>query len=921
MSFCNCCETEVCGVCYTGVQWSGNFVDYSAVTGEVYQGYRGGADYTFYNQLYRFYDPSGTNDASDRCGEGTGIRRWGGCGELTNNLFTNCSGTGYASNLYTTLFDYGTRIIADPTNPNNLLNPVSHYWPPLHLSNSGPTNARVSYGSVSTSLSNLTEIPYMTGGPYDTQITGIWSTFPYKHVANNRLYDVVIGNSIKYYNTDTDGYNDYLDLVDSSNPAWDFVVHSGSEPVYSYYLPGNLGIFQGVHPSGQDVYGAVVIATNDERYKNDEAPYIRERKLGQTRTANTLFGFYEINLPSLLSGVFQKTYISNVNFERFGDTSSDASGGKYIYQTSGEFGTGIDGAISPTGLGIPVTQFDGFTPFTRTVQDPTRSQSKRVWGDHSFSPFGISVRVYSEREALTSKPNNNQIASGILFTPRTSNVEYDSKFGLGVGVYSELSQKYEPPDTPATGVFPDFDNLQYYNDIPVKISQSAGCSGLVFTSGLGINTSDIFGGYQIEISVTQTGVPFTGIGSFGGRGIFGGQTGLFAPLEIVTKIPSFGFEYTGYCDLPLYRCMRGDAYSTVYNNHSYHEVIDNPAAYLIEPDNWDDVIRGDLERINSGWFPLAAIGTLRVNQRGNNISGARTDILNNLGVSSNSNFYLQASRKIDDITSGVSGISPFHTLLKYPLDSTATGVIVYKNLIPAVYGLATGQFAQNGTYWSYANGDQWATAVDAFVESKTSIRGDEYGEFAKSKGVAASHEKLSVGGDDPTAGLVLDKVTWFFRDSDYTVTGTQTLTAEGDYGSYTIPNGVEWVVGRSGGVGAGSSGFPVPDEYDLCTFYFDNLGLQTGTISGWTLDDTIGFYGSGVIETGSPLSGVIRPYQKFEFDFVPYSGFSVDWPGTDDPKRTDISFYNDANGYLIDNPFDFSILVYGTGGAITPPGL
>jgi hypothetical protein len=188
------------------------------------------------------------------------------------------------------------------------------------------------------------------------------------------------------------------------------------------------------------------------------------------------------------------------------------------------------------------------------------------------------------------------------------------------------------------------------------------------------------------------------------------------------------------------------------------------------------------------------------------------------------------------------------------------------------------------------------------------------GEYPKSKGVSACIDYFTLSGDFLTAGLVLDKVTWYFRDSGLAVTGTQVLSAAVDYGSYTIPNGVVWQVGRSGAPGDGG----IVTENDLCTFEFDNLGLQSGTISGWTLDHTLGFNGSGVVETGVPLSGVLSPYQKFEFDFTPFSGITQDFPGVEDPLRTDMEFNNDASGYLIPNPFDFAIIVYGTGGTTGP---
>ena len=153
-----------------------------------------------------------------------------------------------------------------------------------------------------------------------------------------------------------------------------------------------------------------------------------------------------------------------------------------------------------------------------------------------------------------------------------------------------------------------------------------------------------------------------------------------------------------------------------------------------------------------------------------------------------------------------------------------------------------------GTYWSTANGNDWATHIDNTVTTYAPQSGsrslDTGGEYPKSKGVTACIDRFRLDGDFSTAGLVLDKVTWHFRNSELSVTNTQVLSASDDYGSYTIPNGVAWEVGGSG-VGSG-----LVSENDLCTFEFDNIGLESGTISGWTLDHTAGINGSGVVETG-----------------------------------------------------------------------
>ena len=135
-----------------------------------------------------------------------------------------------------------------------------------------------------------------------------------------------------------------------------------------------------------------------------------------------------------------------------------------------------------------------------------------------------------------------------------------------------------------------------------------------------------------------SGWPFPGGNSL----IEGNISGWYAPLRVITSVPEFNFANTGAFDMPIFRCSNGESRSTAYSNHQHHEVIDPTYTYAVPPDNWDEVLDMAIANQYSGQYALfndQLLSSPFTEQRGNNVSGARVEILNSLGISTtNSNF-------------------------------------------------------------------------------------------------------------------------------------------------------------------------------------------------------------------------------------------------------------------------------------------
>lgn len=928
MSLCGCCITEVCPVCYTGIGWNADFdSNYTSYEGQFWQDAwprctgeipfgepRRLRDFTENYQLWRIFDGDNPTDKFNQCSSCSGITRRSSCGGYTVGGFgpsENCSGDGFASNLYIQPGEPGASLrLSTSMYENAEFSGIK--FPPHSISNQNGSDARIISGSVDSSLSNLTQINFMTGGPYDPNMDTDWAAYPYRHVSSGKLYTVPMYNTYRYYDSNNNpSYTGNLPYTlgnvthNETYPLqyfWDFAFFFGEEtpPDYSkgFGIDGSPAdpIYWGKEFIWQDtpqkLYGA---------YKWEGGAVLGDNRgnRGYAIHENNLFGFWRFNPSTLLSGVFQKQYSSYACFDRFGDTSSD--GGKIIYQASGRrnianttrciFGTGA----LPT-KPFEVTQFDGYSDLLSarpsTPFDFGSGLKFRQWSEHKFLPF-VDISIFSEVRG------NDYGLMECYYRKQYDNKNYAN--------YSDLIRQYDV-NYESSGAWGT------YNDAPVYMTQSSrvpnGSRNVknmrLPKTGIAV-ASDIFNNYEVQVNVMQTGLPYMS-GWNGGNNLIDGPSGWFAPLQVVTSIPELNFESTGSFDMPVFRCSNGESQSILNSNHADHEVV-GEYMYAVPPDNWDDV----LADTGSSFYDTALLSAF-THQRGSNISGAKLEILNSLGLSTTDNNFFYA-RSVPFPSGYPVGASGYDTdTLYYPTGYRSSGISLFKNLYPALYGLPSDQFKQKGTYWSYASGDDWATAVDDFVESNTSIRGDEFGEFSKSKGVAASHGPFLTTGDSSTKGLILDSATWYFRDSGLSVTGTQVLKASDDYNSFTIPNGVEWIIGRQNGSGEG-----LVSEYDLCTLRFDNIGIQSADISGYTLDHSQGINGSGVLATGSPESGILRPFQSFDFDFLPFSGFSLDFNGLGPPKRTDMEFINNASGFLIPSEFEFSVLVYGSGGVAPPP--
>lgn len=748
---CGCSYADVCPICFTGITWD-VFDGYNSATGffaRPEDEYR----YNFHNMLYQIYK-SGEDDSFDRCPiKGRAYKappflRENGCCEDfdANGLSGGCSGLGFRSHIYHRPPRDTIEVMKAGARPG-----INDQYSPVF--NDATGNARVSFASDIFSAKNLPNATPGTGY-YDGSVSGIWATFPYTYLANNSLCK-----------------GSYVVTIKDDN--------------------GPFG--SGFYATHSDGVAGIPGARIDDGYWSKDI-----ETLPQFGSSNDLdaFGYFRINPATLSSGSFTKNYQVDIDFTRFGDTSSDASGTQITLtgvperrmNESGEFIYAYE-----TGT-YNVTQYDGYGG-PHLLAQPHFKHNARLWSRHDIRPF-------------LGNENSSQI---LIYSVKENSSKYAPNFDNGWINYS-------PYQSVESG-------LPYYNDASVYILVDHWFGDEPQKIG---KVSDLLGGYQVNINFSC--VSGAKINSFG-RSV--------VPMSGDIIIPTLGFSGSKTFNFIFDRCMYGSAYVEAYGNMEYH------------------------------W--------------GGYNSKSREEMHRNYFGSTKAKFY------------DPFGTSPF------------AWVIYYGE--PQNSGMA-------GTYWSTANGNDWATHIDNTVTTYAPQSGsrslDTGGEYPKSKGVTACIDRFRLDGDFSTAGLVLDKVTWHFRNSELSVTNTQVLSASDDYGSYTIPNGVVWEVGGSG-VGSG-----LVSENDLCTFEFDNIGLESGTISGWTLDHTAGINGSGVVETGLPLSGILRPFQKFEFGFVPFSGFSLNYPGVS-PKRTDMEFYNDASGYLVPDPLNFAVVVYGTGGVAPPP--
>jgi hypothetical protein len=170
-----------------------------------------------------------------------------------------------------------------------------------------------------------------------------------------------------------------------------------------------------------------------------------------------------------------------------------------------------------------------------------------------------------------------------------------------------------------------------------------------------------------------------------------------------------------------------------------------------------------------------------------------------------------------------------------------------------------------------------------------------------------------MSGDTVTAGLVHMHATWNFKNSAGATTGTQELIAKRDFpdAGWTIPNNYVWPI--TGGA---------VSPYDELKMQFENIGLSNAVISGVTLYPQPGsllLTQTGVLKAIDPSGGAtIYPYETKVFDADAKNNLNQNFPYLAGYLQTDITFRHNSSGYLIEDPYKFSVKVEGTGG-ITPP--
>ena len=341
---CGCSYADVCPICFTGITWD-VFDGYNSATGFFVRP-EDGYTHNFRNMLYQIYK-SGEDDSFDRCPiKSRGYKappflRENGCCEDfdANGLSGGCSGLGFRSHIYHS--PPRDTIEADKADAKRGVN--DQYSP---IFNDATGNARVSFASDIFSAKNLPNATPGTGY-YDGSVSGIWATFPYTYLANNSLCK---GSYV-------------ITIRDNNGP-----LGSG---------------FYATHSDG--VQG---IARIDYGYWSKN---IETLPMFGTRNQDVdAFGYFRINPATLSSGSFTKNYQADIDFTRFGDTSSDASGtqitltgvperrmnesGKFIYA----YATGT----------YNVTQYDGYGRVAQLQLDKHHLEKNiRLWSQHLITPF------------------------------------------------------------------------------------------------------------------------------------------------------------------------------------------------------------------------------------------------------------------------------------------------------------------------------------------------------------------------------------------------------------------------------------------------------------------------------------------------------------------------------------------------------
>ncbi|MAK37640.1 MAG: hypothetical protein CMC15_15890, partial [Flavobacteriaceae bacterium] len=395
-----------------------------------------------------------------------------------SGLSSGCSGLGYRSHIY----HHPPR---NAVQAKFQLGINGQYSPTF---NDATGAARVSFTSDTFSAKNLPNTTPGTG-MYDGSVSGIWSTFPYTYLVSNTLCKGAYVVTIR----------------DDDGPFVEFGVAAASG-VKKFYTAHS----DGVSARGYGGFGAPSCDRNNPDFFC--SPYLLAG-FGTTNDVDA-FGYFRINPATLSSGVFTKNYQANLDFTRFGDTSSDASGKQVTL-------TGVPGG----GGGIPVeyvtgtynvTQFDGYL-FNRLIAG-TLDTPQRIWSKHSFFPFfNTFFYIYSEME----------------------------NYSIAYGNPDEGWLHYSPYQSVESGV-------PYYNDAPVYFYSSDWFDGVPQEIG---KVSDLLGGYQVNINLSCV----SGTNSQG-----------VVPMSGDVIIPTLAFSGSKTFNFQTQRCMYGRADVEAYGNMEYH---------------------------------------------------------------------------------------------------------------------------------------------------------------------------------------------------------------------------------------------------------------------------------------------------------------------------------------------------------------
>lgn len=326
-------------------------------------------------------------------------------------------------------------------------------------------------------------------------------------------------------------------------------------------------------------------------------------------------------------------------------------------------------------------------------------------------------------------------------------------------------------------------------------------------------------------------------------------------MHLNVAIPELNYsgDYELYTSIP--RCGYGEANATVFNHLKAHQSLDGEPLYL-----------STIDRIYSK-SPFIELSTQE--NPVNRLFGDPPPSATGSGIYKafeGTHFSLEEAQSFCDYTDNLASGSGFDKAYYTWCEND----IPYYNRIPGQFTSLSDPPIGTGTH-------------NIITQDPFYPAGGTIGRLCR----------LALSRDDfLQQGLVFKEAIYSYANGE-----EQRLHATG-FDSFSIPN--ETLMTLTG----------TPTTGDLFEAVFDNLGADDAIISGVTLSPTSGTP-TGILSSVDPLSGTVSQFQVFTFDFNPYSGLdSGNFSGV---YRTDITFDHNADKYMIDSPFFFSILGSGLG--------